>query len=150
VHVFEPQLLYYGTSSATNPPALHIFPGDTVRTKTVDANGNDEKDIHRTLAGNAQTGPFYVEGAMVGDTIAVHFNKIRPNRDTAFQFRAALAPSVLPPGYQQDRPASWSAIWKLDREHGTASPEQPSDRLKGLTVQTRTHARVRGSCALPV
>ena len=135
VHVFEPQL-YYGTFSGTNPPALHIFPGDTVRTKTVDANGNDEKDIHRTLAGNAQTGPFYVEGAMVGDTIAVHFNKIRRNRDTAFQFRAALAASVLPPGYQQDRPASWRvAIWKLDRERGTATPEQPSDRLKALTVK---------------
>jgi amidase len=127
--------VYYSTFSGSNPPALHIFPGDTVRTKTVDASGTDEKGIHRTLAGNAQTGPFYIEGAMVGDTIAVHFNKIRPNRDTAFQTRAALAPNALPPGYQQEPPATWSAIWKLDREHGTATPDQPSDKLKDVTVK---------------
>jgi acetamidase/formamidase len=134
VHVFEPQV-FYQTFSGSNPPALHIFPGDTVRTKTVDAMGMDEKGVHRTLAGNAQTGPFYIEGAMVGDTIAVHFNKIRPNRDTAFQSRDALNPGTLTPGYKQEPPANWSWEWKLDRERGTATPEEPSDKLKGFTVK---------------
>jgi amidase len=133
-HTFDPQV-YYGTFSGTNPPALHLFPGDTVRTKTVDAYGNDENGVHRTLAGNAQTGPFYIEGAMVGDTIAVHFNKIRPNRDTAIQFRGALNPNVLPASYQQQPAAGWSNIWKLDRAHGTATPDLPSEKLKGLTIK---------------
>lgn len=134
LHTFEPQV-YYRTFSRANPPALHIFPGDTVRTKTLDAYGVDERGVQRAFGGNPQTGPFYIEGAMIGDTIAVHFNKIRPNRDTAIQYRAALAPGVLPPGYRQDPAANWSNVWKLDREHGTATPDQPSDKLKNLTVK---------------
>ncbi len=134
IHTFEPKI-WYGMFAGTNPPGLHIFPGDTVRTKTLDANGVDEKGVKRTLFGNSQTGPFYIEGAMVGDTIAVHFNKIRPNRDTAFQYRAGLSPGVLPPGYAQDAATNSSDIWKLDRVHGTATPDQPSDKLKNLTVK---------------
>jgi amidase len=135
VYHFVPKM-YYRDFSGANPPALHIFPGDTVVTQTVDANGGGENSAQHTLPGNPQTGPFYIEGAMVGDTIAVHFNKIRPNRDTAFQFRAALDASALTPGYRQ-QPASsgWSNIWNLDREHGTATPANPSDRLKGLVVK---------------
>jgi amidase len=134
LHTFEPQI-YYRTFSKANPPALHIFPGDTVRTKTLDAYGVDERGVQRAFGGNPQTGPFYVEGAMIGDTIAVHFNRIRPNRDAAIQYRAALVPSVLPPGYQQEPAAKWSNVWKLDRDRGTATPDQPSDKLKSLTVK---------------
>jgi amidase len=134
VHDFTPQV-YYTTFSGGHPPALRIFPGDTVRTKTVDAGGSDEKGVQRTLAANPQTGPFYIEGAMIGDTIAVHFKRIRPNRDTAFQYRAALSPKVLPPGYQQQPTEGWSNLWKLDRVRGTATPIDPSDKLKNFTVQ---------------
>ncbi len=133
-YTLEPQV-YYGMFSGANPPALHIFPGDAVRTKTLDANGVDENGVKRTLFGNSQTGPFYIEGAMVGDTIAVHFNKIRPNRDTAFQYRGGLSPGVLPPGYMQEPGANWSNIWKLDREHSTATPDHPSEKLKNLRVK---------------
>lgn len=134
VYTFQPQV-YYRVFSGTNPPALHIFPGDTVQTKTLDAAGADETGAQRAFGGSPQTGPFYIEGAMVGDTIAVHFRKIRPNRDTAFQFRAGLSPSVLPPGYMQAPAAKWSNIWKLDRVHGTATPDQPSENLKNLSVK---------------
>jgi len=135
VHNFVPTM-YYRTFSAANPPALHIFPGDTVRTKTLDAAGGGEGAGRDSLPGNPQTGPFYIEGAMIGDTIAVHFNKIRPNRDTAFQRRARLDPRVLPAGYtQQQAPREWSDIWILDRKHGTATPANPSDSIKGLVIK---------------
>jgi amidase len=135
LHNFIPQVFYRSFSGA-NPPALRIFPGDTVRTQTVDANGGGENAAQRTLPGNPQTGPFYIEGAMIGDTIAVHFNKIRPNRDTAFQYRGGLDARALPAGYQQQRPAeNWSSVWKIDREHGTATPENPSDKLRGFSVK---------------
>jgi acetamidase/formamidase len=134
VHTFEPQV-YYRAFSGPNPPALHIFPGDTVRTKTLDANGADENGVSRALPQNPQTGPFYIEGAMPGDTIAVHFNRIRPNRDTAFQYREALYPGVLPPGYKQEPVENWSAIWKLDRTQSTATPDNSSDKLKNFKVK---------------
>jgi len=134
VHTFEPHI-YYRSFSGANPPALHIFPGDTVRTKTVDAGGDDEHDVPRSLPQNPQTGPFYIEAAMPGDTIAVHFNKIRLNRDTASQSRGELSPRVLPPGYKQEAPKDWSSIWKLDRVQGTATPDKPSDKLKNFKVK---------------
>jgi amidase len=135
VHVFEPEH-FYGNFSGATPPALRIFPGDTVQTKTVDCDGVDEHGVHRTLAANnPQTGPFYVEGAMVGDTIAVHFTKIRPNRDTATQWHGSINSHVLPPGYRQQVTNGSSMIWNLDREHGTARPDQPSEKLKGLQIK---------------
>jgi amidase len=131
---YEPKV-FYGSYSGANPPALHIFSGDTVRTKTLDAAGHDEHDASAAIPGNPLTGPFYIEGAMVGDTIAVHFNKIRPNRDTAFQYRGSLSPISVPPWYQQQRPQDWSDIWILDRANGTAKPDKPSEKLKGYQVK---------------
>ncbi len=52
-------------------PALHMFPGDTVETKSVDAGGIDENGVRRAQGGNPLTGPFYVEGAWPGDTLVV-------------------------------------------------------------------------------
>jgi amidase len=134
VITFAPRV-FYRTFSGANPPALHIFPGDTVRTWTVDAGGGGKDASQHTPGGNPQTGPFYIEGAMIGDTIAVHFSKIRPNRDTAFQNRAALQANVLPPGYAQPATAGWSDIWTLDRESGTATPVAPSEKLKNFRVK---------------
>ncbi|HTV80496.1 MAG TPA: acetamidase/formamidase family protein [Steroidobacteraceae bacterium] len=134
VITYEPKI-FYGSYSAANPPALRIFSGDTVRTKTLDANGHDEHDVAAAVSGNPLTGPFYVEGAMVGDTIAVHFNSIRPNRDTAFQNRGSLSPGAVPPGYRQQRPQNWSNLWILDRVNGTARPDGPSEKLKGYQVR---------------
>ena len=131
---FEPKAFYH-TLSGANPPALRIFPGDTVRTSTVDAGGGGKDSSQRSLPGNRQTGPFYIEGAMIGDTIAVHFKRIRPNRDTAFQYRAALAPVALPPGYPQQPSASWSQIWKIDRDRNIATPADPSEKLKALEIK---------------
>jgi amidase len=135
VHVFKPAH-YYGNFSGAIPPALHIFPGDTVQTKTVDSGGIDEHGVHLTLASeNPQVGPFFIEGAMVGDTIAVHFTKIRLNRDTATQWRGSISSNVMPPSYRQPITPDWSDLWKLDLERGTARPEHPSERLKGLEIK---------------
>jgi amidase len=132
VHDFVPRV-FYTTYSYAHPPVLRIFPGDTVRTKTVDAHGGGEAGP-QTLPGNPQTGPFYIEGAMPGDTIAVHFNKIAPNRDWAFQNRDAIDPGVLPPGYPQKPSAGWSNLWRIDREHLTATPVAPSPKLGAFTI----------------
>lgn len=131
---FEPKVFPH-TLSGANAPVLHIFPGDTVRTSTVDAGGGGRDSSQRSLPGNRQTGPFYIEGAMIGDTIAVHFKRIRPNRDTAFQYRGALNPLALPPGYPQRPSDNWSDLWKIDRERNVATPVNPSEKLKGFELK---------------
>ncbi len=72
-----PDLKYvYGTL----PPVLHIKPGDTVETNTVDADGKAIEAAGLKPGGpNPLTGPFYVDGAEPGDTLAVRFLHLEVN-----------------------------------------------------------------------
>src|SRR5690242_603532 len=74
-HDFEPTEFHRVFSDAI-APVLHIFPRDTVRTWTVDAGGVDSKGAQRSQGGNPETGPFYVEGAFPGDTLAIKLNRV--------------------------------------------------------------------------
>jgi amidase len=143
VHDFEPRV-FYRTLSGAHPPALRVFPGDTIRTSTVDAYGIDGKDQHRSPPGNPVTGPFYVEGAMPGDTVSIRFNEIKPNRRWATQYRATLSPKVMPPGYPQTAAPKWSDRWTLNLEAGTATPDAPGDRLADLSVRLQPMIGVVG------
>ena len=77
---FVPQK-FYNTYSAAHPPALHVKPGDRVVTKTIDAAGVDWDGKPVGRGPNPQTGPFFIDGAEPGDTLAVHFLDIVPARD---------------------------------------------------------------------
>jgi acetamidase/formamidase len=60
----------YGVST----PVLRARPGDTIETNTVDADGKAvEAKGYKVKGFNPLTGPFYVEGAELGDTLAVKF-----------------------------------------------------------------------------
>ena len=97
---FEPTV-FHRYFSGTIAPALHINPGDTVRTSTVDAGGRDAKGTRRSNGGNPETGPFYVESAMPGDTLVVKFNRIRLNRDSA-ESGDRITSDALGAGYIHD------------------------------------------------
>ena len=134
-HDFEPKEFHRVFSDAI-PPVLHISSGDTVRTWTVDAGGVDSKGVTRSLGGNPETGPFYVEGAFPGDTLAVKLNRVRLNRDSA-QSGDRIVPSALAAGYiqrtkYQDK---FDSTWVLDREQGVARLKNPSEHLKNYTVK---------------
>ena len=81
-HEFVPTT-FHRQFSASIPPVLRIWPGDTVHTTTVDTGGTDEKGVTRVLGGNPETGPFYVETALPGDVLVVRLNRVRLNRDWA-------------------------------------------------------------------
>ncbi|MCP6559610.1 hypothetical protein NL501_30780, partial [Klebsiella pneumoniae] len=70
LHDFTPSD-YTNTFSAERAPALVIWPGDSVRTRTLDSGGVDEHGVTRALFGNPQVGPFFVAGAEPGDTLAI-------------------------------------------------------------------------------
>jgi len=133
-HKFEPTV-FYNYFASNIPPALHIFPGDTVETKSVDAGGIDENGVRRAPGGNPLTGPFYVEGAWPGDTLVVHLKRLRLNRGTAGS-GTGIVPSALGPGYFRDLKMDehFSGEWTLDTDHGVARPAKPSEHMKDYTV----------------
>lgn len=71
---------------------------------------------------NPQTGPFYIEGAEAGDTLAVHFVSIEPSRDwaasTTVPLFGALTSTHLTATLQDPLPEIvW--MWQLDRGRGS-------------------------------
>ena len=132
---FEPTVFHRNFSGAI-PPALRINPGDTNKTWTVDAGGWDSKGVRRSLGGNPETGPFYVEGAMPGDTLAIKFTRIRLNRGTAIS-GDRIVPSAVTPGYFRNAKFAdnFKSDWKLDLQNGTATLASPTDRLKTFQVK---------------
>jgi amidase len=129
---FEPPI-FHGYYSASTPPVLHIFPGDTVRTRTYDQSGRDNDK--RTPGGNLETGPFYVEGALPGDTLVVKLNRVRLNRDSARQ-GSRINGRAITPAYaaaaQYD--SGFDGEWTLDRAKGVARIAHPTPRMKNVTV----------------
>ncbi len=106
---------------------------------------------------NPQTGPFHVEGAEPGDTLAVHFVSMRPSRDwaasTTVPLFGALTSTHLTATLQDPLPeVVW--IWELDRDAGTcrfaaadgdASAELPMDPMHGTVGVAPAGLEVRSA-----
>jgi acetamidase/formamidase len=134
-HVFAPTQ-YVRLFSGSAKPALHIRSGDTVRTSTVDAGGVDVNGKARALGGNPQTGPFFIEGALPGDTLAIRIDRLSLNRDTAFS-GGTIVPQALAGEYNRNAHyQDFDSSWALDRERGMAGLAHPTDRLKNFRVET--------------
>jgi len=142
LHEFEPT--HFHVAIGSHEPVLRIKPGDTVSTWCVDAGGHDRNFEQVTPGGNPQTGPFYVEGAEPGDTLAVHFDKMFPNRQVGFTGKL-VAPWVvdatfvrrLPyedvPGPRPPRPDErYVDLWDLDLAKGTGRLHTPRPGLEAL------------------
>ena len=72
------------------PPIRKVKPGDVLELWTEDAFGGKVRGVDDLVSKviefpfvNPQTGPFFVEGAEPGDTLAIHFVSIEPSRDWA-------------------------------------------------------------------
>jgi amidase len=128
---------FYRQFSASNPPALRIWPGDTVHTTTVDAGGTDEKSVTRVLGGNPETGPFYVETAMPGDVLVVRLNHVRLNRDWAISDDGIVGRALDADFAVKMKDGFKNVRWRLDRQRGLAMPEKPTEHLNNFTVPIR-------------
>ena len=134
---FEPKS-FYSVYSANWTPVLHIYPGDTVRTRTID-NARDAKAVRYGSGGDPSTGPFYIEGALPGDTLVVHLNKVRANRNSARQGSRINAHAVTTAylvGAKYD--PDFNSEWTLDMEKGIATLTHPTERLKNFSVPIKT------------
>ena len=133
---FEPKE-FHRVFSSTIEPVLHIWPGDTVRTWTVDAGGVDAQGRTRSLGGNPQTGPFYVEGAMPGDLLVFRVKTLRLNRASAIS-DDGLVERAITADWAAGHKQEWNDVaWSLDLQTGIAKLAKPTERLAHLAVPTK-------------
>lgn len=128
---------YANAFSAERAPVLTLWPGDSLVTETVDSGGVDRHGNTVALFGNPQVGPFFIAGAMPGDTLAVHLTRLRLNRDHADSLdgivHRALSSGQAAAAATLGKPVRW----KLDRTRGTATPDAAEGKLAALAVPVR-------------
>ena len=130
MHRFQPTR--YHNTLGPHEPVLRIADGDTVVTTTIDAHGTDQFGDPAGEEPNPQTGPFHIEGAEPGDTLAVRFDSLAPNRDNGFSY-TPLALNVVDPSFIREMPERQRQLWRIDRERGTATLADALPRLGAFT-----------------
>jgi amidase len=135
-HEFMPTM-FYRQYSSLNPPALRVNPGDTIHTTAVDASGVDENGVHRVRGGNPETGPFYVESALPGDTLVVHIVRLRLNRNYAGTDDSIVESALNSSLAVRTRDNGKAVRWHLDIEKGVATPIDPEPALAHFAVPLR-------------
>jgi amidase len=135
-HEFTPSV-FYREFSASNKPVLTVNPGDSIHTTTVDAAGTDQDGLRRVLGGNPQTGPFYVQSAMPGDTLVVHLTRLRLNRDYAISDDGLVGRATDNRLAVKMQDAGKTVVWHLDIAHSLASLQKPDAHMADYAVPVR-------------
>ena len=129
VRTFRPEPSDYVWTFGGAPPLARIAPGTILELFTEDCFAGRVRGVDDLVSEvcdfpyvNPQTGPFYVEGAEPGDTLAVHFVSVEPARDwavsTTVPLFGALTSTHLTATLQDPLPeVVW--IWQLDRTADT-------------------------------
>jgi len=139
---------YYRTFSHSHPVLKRVKPGEAVTTRTLDSGGQDERDVSRSEPFNPLNGPFAVEGAEQGDALAVHFNKVRLNRDWGWSaYRLALVsltPEAVEHVYSSDYKADFVRKgrsnlirWDIDLTRNVVKLREPVSRAHPLEFPAR-------------
>ena len=135
---------YYNTFSRQHPVLKRVNPGDTIRTKTLDNAGRDDKGEVRGNRGNPLTGPFYIEGAEQGDTLIVRFTRVRMNRTTGHatgrlglvsltpQSIEGLYPNRFKEGAAYPGAGANLLSWELDLERQMVRLKDPTSAVTKL------------------
>ncbi len=129
-HRFRPTR--YHNVIGTAEPCLRVADGDSIVTDTVDASGLDAHEATVAARPNPMTGPFFIEGAEPGDTLAVEIVRLTPNRATGWTY-SPLAFTVLDPSAIPDRPANQRTVWNIHANAGTVQLRDPPKGLENFT-----------------
>src|SRR6476646_3719057 len=128
---YTPTREQYAYTFGGAAPALRVRPGTALRLWSDDAFGgalrsvddlsSDKVDLRFV---NPQTGPFLVEGAAPGDTLALHFVSLEPARDwaasAAIPFFGGMTSTDRVVTLQDPLPdTTW--IYQLDRDRNTVA-----------------------------
>lgn len=126
---------YHKRFSHKIPPVLKVSPGDTIHSESVDALGFDKTGTRITERGNPLTGPFYIEGAMPGDIVAITLTKVALNRNYATTLegfiRRCLPKDIVEPVWGANAKL---VKWTLDQKSGYATPQVVHEHLQDFKV----------------
>lgn len=148
-HRFKPSKYYL--TFGPNEPAYHVKPGDAVIASTVDAGGNDSKGTpiaeearQRDSStvfnpSNPLVGPFYVEGAELGDILAVRIERIALNRPTAWSRTrpnfGSFTEEVPGKHFLLNEPLEEKLFqWRLDIERNVGALDLSGSRLRRVEI----------------
>ena len=106
-HRFAPQT-FVTTFSASHAPVMRLKSGDRVLTATADASA---------ATAQAQTGPFFVEGAEPGDLLVVTIERLEPKAAVGYSTSIVLSHAV-PPAALSRRPDTNRYAWSIDKVRG--------------------------------
>ena len=144
---FVPTKDQYSWTFGGYAPVMRVRPGDVLDLFTEDAFGGrirttddlPSRSIEYPFI-NPQTGPFFVEGAEPGDSLAIHLIDVQPARDWAVSTTVSLfgaltgtkfTPNLQPPlpertwVYAVDRAAGEVTYRALDSDYSINLPLQP-------------------------
>ena len=146
------------------PPVARVRPGTVLEVFTEDCFAGKVRRVTDLVSEvcefpflNPQTGPFFVEGAEPGDTLAVHFVSIEPARDWAASttvplFGALTATHTTAMLHEPLPEIVW--IWQLDRaartcrfeaRHGDYRVDLPMDPMHGTLGVAPANLEVRSA-----
>ncbi|MDP9465800.1 MAG: acetamidase/formamidase family protein [Actinomycetota bacterium] len=122
---FRPEPSQYAWTFGGAAPVARVRPGSVLELWTEDCFAGRVRSTDDLVSVvcefpflNPQTGPFYVEGAEPGDTLAVHFVSIEPSRDWAASSTVPLfgaLTSTQLTATLQDPLSERVWMWQLDR-----------------------------------
>jgi acetamidase/formamidase len=164
VATYRPDPAEFAWTFGGVPPVRTLRPGTVLQLWTEDCYGGRVRtpdDLVSRVCNfpflNPQTGPFAVEGAEPGDTVAVHFVSIEPARDwaasTTVPLFGALTSTTVAPTLQDPLPELvW--IYRVDRtrrlvsftaRHGDYTVDLPLQPMHGTVGVAPSSMEVRSA-----
>lgn len=131
---YRPERAEYTWTFGGVQPVMKVKPGDILELWTDDCFAGlienvDDLPSKKITSFNPQTGPFYVEGAEPGDTLALHLVSIEPARDwavsTTFPLFGSLTSTTRTVTLQEPLP---EIVWRYE-----------VDRLRGVVIYEARH-----------
>ncbi len=131
VHRFTPRQFF--NTIGRHDPVLRIADGDSVIAATVDAHGHDAEDVQVGRDPNPMTGPFFVEGAAPGDSLAVTIDAILMSRRQGWT-RQGLAFNVVDPDRVASLPTREKVFWNIDRNEQRVTLQSAPAALRSWSL----------------
>jgi len=108
-------------SYGVNQPAIPIEPGIIISTWFPDFHGQDASLSQIAGQPNPLAGPFYVPGAMPGDTLSVTIHSLTPNRSQGYACKD-IHPNMQHPPLPISARRREYVTWHIDTHRQTATP----------------------------